>query len=145
MDIKNWIKEFNEVYQTKDVTSYIHVLHLHVTELLQIQKNITLFNQQRYEKYNDQCSMDYFRSSNYQGLESLKQLLLKRNHVQFLEAMDAERVKASYKCRSCSLVGHTTKKCVPACSHFAAQTCCVHLVKEDGKWKKQCPCWAELA
>ena len=137
-DIKEWVKEFNHVYETRDVTPYMHALHSHIPEFLRLYENVAVLNQQGLEKYNDQCSKDYFRSSNHQGIAALRQLLLKRNRVQFLKAAGAERVKASYTYSNCNNTGHSIKKCTAECSHCPALTCCAHLVKVDGKWYKSC-------
>ena len=45
------------------------------------------------EKYNDTVSKDYSRSSNHRGVSALKQLFLKKNKEQLLEAAGVERVK----------------------------------------------------
>ena len=75
--VKKWTEEFLYLYQTIDVTPYIHGLRAHVPEFLQLYKNISLFSQQGLEKYNDQASKDYFQSTNHRGIASLKQLMLK--------------------------------------------------------------------
>ena len=50
---KAWVRLFTSVYQTKDVTPYIHALGMHVSEFLHLYGNIVMFNQQGLEKLND--------------------------------------------------------------------------------------------
>ena len=91
-NVKKWMEEFPYLYQASDVTPYTHAFKVHVPEFSELYKNISLFNQQGLEKYNDQASKDYFPSTNHRGIESLKQLLLKKNRIQYLEAKGAQRV-----------------------------------------------------
>ena len=37
-----WFKKFLKIYQTKDVTPYMHALYAHVPQFLQLYSNITL-------------------------------------------------------------------------------------------------------
>ena len=90
------------------------------------------------EKYNDRASKDFFRSTNHKGVDALKQLFLKKNRIQFLEAAGYERVKNTYKCNNCSNKGHNIKTCTSSCKNCPAPICCAHLVKEGGKWIPRC-------
>ena len=137
-DIKHWFKLFLKVYQTKDVTPYMHALHCHVPEFLSLYQNIAYYTQQGLEKYNDRASKDFFRSTNHKGVDALKQLFLKKNRIQFLEGAGYERVKNSYKCSNCSNKGHNMKTCTSPCKHCTAPICCAHLVKEGGQWMPTC-------
>ena len=49
-DIKSWFGLFLNVYQAKDVTPYMHVLHCHVPEFLSLYQNIAYYTQQGLEK-----------------------------------------------------------------------------------------------
>ena len=109
-NIKGWFTIFLSLYQTKDVTPYMHALYSHVPEFLKLYKNVAFFSQQGIEKYNDVASKNYFRSSNHREISALKQLL-KKYRVQFLEAAGFERVKQSYQCSNCSSQGNTIKTC----------------------------------
>ena len=73
-----WFKKFLKIYQTKDVTPYMHALYAHVPQFLQLYSNIAHYTQQGMEKYNDRASKDYFRSTNHRGIDALKQLFLKK-------------------------------------------------------------------
>lgn len=120
------------------VTPYMHALRNHVPEILKLYSNIEHFTQQGMEKYNDKASKDYFRSTNHQGTDALEQLFLKQSRVQFLSRADCERVKKSYKCSNCLGYGHTLKTCMAKCRLCQTNTCCAHLVKQNGKWLPSC-------
>lgn len=136
--IKAWFELFLKVYQAKDVTPYMHALHCHVPEFLSLYQNIAYYTQQDLEKYNDRASKDFFRSTNHKGVDALKQLFLKKNRIQFLEAAGYERVKNTYECSSCSNEGHNIKTCTSPRKHRTAPVFCAHLVKESGKWVSRC-------
>ena len=70
------------------------------------------------EKYNDQASKDYFRSTNYRGTAAFEPLFLKRSRIQFLERAGFERVKKSYKCSNCLNNEHTINTCTSNCKCF---------------------------
>lgn len=141
--IKSWFEKFLQVYQTKDVTPYMHALHFHIPEFLSLYQNVSYFTQQGMEKYNDRASKDYFRSTNHKGVDALKQLFQKKNRIQFLEATGCERVKLTYKCSNCSEPGHTIKTCTSKCKH-----CEVHAgllcTSTKGKWQMEAkmPVWS---
>ena len=138
IEISRWTTDFLCIYQTTDVTPYMHAFRCHAPEFLKLYGNIANFNQQGLEKYNDVVSKDFFRSSNHKGVEALRQILLKRNRIQFLEAMGAERVKNSYRCRNCNTHGHSIKRCTEKCSERNFHSCCAHLIKVGEKWIKKC-------
>ena len=89
---KSWFEHFLKVYQAKDVTPYMHALCYHVPEFLSLYQNIAYYTQQGLEKYNNRASKDFFRSTIHKGVDALKQLFLKKNRIQFLEAAGYERV-----------------------------------------------------
>ena len=93
--VESWFEKFLDLYQRKDTTPYMHSMYFHVPQFLQLYENIAYFNQQGLEKYNDVTSKNYFRSSNHRGFAALKQLLLKKYRVQFLEAAGYEGKKSS--------------------------------------------------
>ena len=132
------VEHFLKVYQAKDVTPYMHALCYHVPEFLSLYQNIAYYTQQGLEKYNNRASKDFFRSTNHKGVDALKQLFLKKNRIQFLEAAGYERVKNTYKCNNCSNKGHNIKTCTSSCKNCPAPICCAHLVKEGGKWIPRC-------
>ena len=115
-EVKEWIRDFLKIYQTKDVTPYMHAFNCHVPQFLKLYNNISYFNQQGLEKYNDQVSKDYFQSSNHRDTEALQQMILKKTRIQYLEAKGAERLKGSYQCSNCKCKGHSIKTCTKQCS-----------------------------
>ena len=48
-----WVKLFTSLYQTKDVTPYMHAFVMHLLEFVRLHGNITMFTQQGLEKLND--------------------------------------------------------------------------------------------
>lgn len=136
--ITAWLNKFLVVYQKKDVTPYMHALYAHVPEFLSLYTNIEYFTQQGMEKYNDITSKNFFRSSNHRGVSALKQIFLKRNRVQYLEAAGCARVKYEYTCSNCGDTGHTIKTCTAECKNCDNSTYCAHLVKVDGKYHPTC-------
>ena len=56
--IVSWFKDFLKLYQTKDVTPYMHALYSHVTQFLLLYHNIAHYTQQGMEKYNDRATKD---------------------------------------------------------------------------------------
>ena len=80
IDAKKWVTEFTAIYQTKNVTPYIHLMAMHIPEFLNKYGNLVLFTQQGMEKLNDQTSVDFARSTNhdYRSLDALRQLMEKK-------------------------------------------------------------------
>ena len=130
--IKSWFEKFLFLFQAKDVTPYMHALYAHVPEFLKLYENVAHFTQQGMEKYNDTASKDYFRSSNHWRISALKQLLLKKQRMQLLEASGQERLKKSYKCGNCESTGHTIKTSSAKCTKCQFAVCCSHLMKDNG-------------
>lgn len=50
---KAWVRLFTTLYQSKDVTPYMHAFAMHVSEFLRLNGNIVIFTQQGLEKLND--------------------------------------------------------------------------------------------
>ena len=59
-----------------------------------------------------QNNKDFFRFTNQRGLDSLKQIALKRNRVEYLEDIGCQRGKRSFNCSNCNLYGHNIKTCL---------------------------------
>ena len=137
---KSFLDLFLNLYQTKHVTPYMHALTWHVPEFIELYGTISIFTQQGLEKLNDKTTKDFFRSTNQRGLESLKQLVLKRNRVEHLADIGCQREKIVVNCSNCSKAGHNIKTCTDACSTCGVKPCCspTHLIKSSGKWIKTC-------
>ena len=56
---KTWIRSFLTIYQTIDVTPYMHAFAMHVAEFLRLYGNIVMFTQQGLEKLNDITTKQY--------------------------------------------------------------------------------------
>ena len=52
-DIKEWVRDFLTVYQTKNVTPYVHSFANHAPEFIKQYGNIAKFTQEGLEKLND--------------------------------------------------------------------------------------------
>ncbi|CAB4026649.1 Hypothetical predicted protein, partial [Paramuricea clavata] len=99
---KSFLDLFLNLYQTKHVTPYMHAFTWHVPEFIELYGTISIFTQQGLEKLNDKTTKDFFRSTNQRGLESLKQLVLKRNRVEHLADIGCQREKRVVNCRNCN-------------------------------------------
>ena len=87
-------------------------MHSHnIYKFLELYQNVSYFNQQGLEKFNDTSSKDYFRSTSHRNIEALRQMMLKKQCAQLLEAMGCQHIKRKYKCRNCLNMGHSIKKC----------------------------------
>lgn len=107
--IDDWINNFVDVYQTKNITPYLHVLSCHIHEFVRRYGTISQFSQQGVERLNDVITKDYYRSTNHR--DALKQLLLKLNRLEELSDNDCAREKKSYKCKNCKQLGHNIRTC----------------------------------
>ncbi|KAJ8018072.1 hypothetical protein HOLleu_44137 [Holothuria leucospilota] len=111
VDAKLWVQLFMKVYLKKDITPYMHVLQFHVAETLRLHGNVSFFSQQGLEKLNDIVTKWYFRSSNFRGKESLKQVMMKQNRMNYLRP-SCSRVKTlTVKCKQCGTDGHNKRSC----------------------------------
>lgn len=108
---KAWIRLFTTIYQTKDVTPYMHALAMHVPEFMKMYGSILLFTQQGLEKLNDTTTIHFQRSSNHRESEALKQLLQKRNRIEELERKGHQRKVQAQACSVCKQTGHNRRSC----------------------------------
>lgn len=108
---KEWVLLLTSVYQSKDVTPYIHAFAQHVHEFLRLYGNIVIFNQQGLEKLNDLTTKHFQRATNHQGYQALKQVLEKRNRIELLEDGGYQRPKQVQTCTICRQPGHNKRSC----------------------------------
>ena len=109
--IKSWVKLFITTYQSKDVTPYIHAFSMHVPEFVKLYGNIISFTQQGLEKLNDVSTKQFQRASNHRNIESLRQMLEKRNRIESLEDSGHARAKKIQTCSKCKMTGHNKRSC----------------------------------
>jgi len=109
--IKLWVTLYLSVYQTKDVTPYIHSFLNHVPEFIRLHGNLISFTQQGLEKLNDVSTKEFQRASNHRDIEALQQMLEKRNRLEHLEDNDHAPVKSTQKCSRCKESGHNKRSC----------------------------------
>ena len=106
-DIKNWVRLFLQLYQTKNITPYIHAFAHHVPEFIKCYGSICKFYQQGLEKLNDVTTQHYLRGMNHRDLEALAQVMQKRNRLEELEnsgfkgAVDSNRPGQSERSLCC--------------------------------------------
>lgn len=58
LDIKEWVRKFLELYQTKNITPYVHAFACHVPEFVSHYGNITKFTQ-GLEKFDQTFPKEY--------------------------------------------------------------------------------------
>ena len=112
VDAKEWARLFISVYQTKNVTPYMHAFAMHVPEFLRLHHgNISIFSQQGLEKLNDVSTKHFQRSSNHRNEEALKQMLQKANQIEILRDNGYERSKRPQQCSICKSTSHNKRTC----------------------------------
>lgn len=109
---KQWQNKFNEVYMTKHVTPYMHILTSHVPESLQLYGNLENYCQQGLEKLNERVTSWFFRASDHTGLSALTQVMLKQNRLDLLKAKCERELRFDIKCSTCKAVGHNKRTCL---------------------------------
>ena len=122
------------MYQSKDVTPYIHALMNHVGQFMQIHGSILSFTQQGLEKLNDVVTKNFFHSSCHRD-EALKQLIEKQNRIEHLNDAGKKRAKLfEVECSNCPKHGNNRLTCSEPCG----QCYCNHLVSLGGQRVPQC-------
>ena len=113
VDAKKWVCKFTTIYQKKNVTPYMHIMAMHVPEFLLKYKTLVIFTQQGMEKLNDQTTIDFAKSTNhnYHNLEALKQLVDKRNRIEYLQDSGFQRVPRQNICSVCHDKRHNSRTC----------------------------------
>ena len=109
--VKSWRSKFLEVYQSKNVTPYMHAFVAHVPEFLGIHGAIVLYTQQGLEKLNDSLTKFYYLGSNHRETEALTQMLQKANRLTHLSENGCQRSKQQQVCSSCHQQGHNRRTC----------------------------------
>ena len=124
---RKWARDFLQVYQSKEVTPYIHAIH----------GSMLPFTQQGLEKLNDVVTKNFFRSS-CQRDEALKQLIEKQNRIEHLNDTGKKRAKLfEVECSNCTKHGHNRLTCSEPRKH-CGQRYCNHLVNIGGQRVPEC-------
>ena len=114
-ETKEWVISFVSIYQTKDITPYMHAFAMYVPEFLRLHNgNICVFSQQGLEKLNDVSTKYFQRCLNHRNEEALKQILQKVNRIEILRDNGYERSKRQQKCSLCSSTDHNKRTCPKA-------------------------------
>ena len=104
VSVKSWVANFLEIilYQTKDITPYIHAFSMHVSQFLRLYGNnySTIY----IEKLNDRTTRYFHSSSNH---VSLKKNLQKQNHLEALEGCANQQKKKCKNVAFANLLGIT--------------------------------------
>ena len=108
---KSWRSKFLEMYQSKNVTPYMHAFVSHVPEVLRIHGAIVPFTQQGLEKLNDSFTQFFYRGSNHRDQEALTQMLQKANRITYLSEHGYQRKVEPQYCSICHKQGHNKRSC----------------------------------
>ena len=109
---KQWGRDFVGVYHSTNVTPYIHAMMYHVGEFMSIHGSIVPFTQQGLEKYNDIMTKVYFQSSSHCGVEALRQIVEKRNRIEYFIDNGSKQAKNDdIVCSNCQSAGHNRLTC----------------------------------
>ncbi len=84
---REWLNRFITVYQRSQVTPYMHSFAQHIHELQALVQSINDFNQEGHEKFNDMCTLYYFRcnNKNRKNNKDLMQLFYKFNRKELID------------------------------------------------------------
>ena len=112
-EVHSWLALYLSIYQTKNITPYIHAFVKHVWEFLDLYGSLEQFSQQGLEKLNDLTTSHYFSSNNHHHKEeeALRQLLLKWNRIERMEDAGVARHKRKCTCSICGISGHNKRAC----------------------------------
>jgi len=108
---KKWIELFTYVYHSRHVTPYIHVLNAHIPTFLERFGSLAFYSQQGLEKFNDEITKAYFKSTNHHAKGALDQIMRKFNRLENLADEQCQRTKQLHTCSNCKEVGHNSKTC----------------------------------
>ena len=112
-DTQAWVMKYLRVYQTKNVTPYIHAFAMHIHEFVDLYGSLAPFSQQALEKLNDITTIQYMRATNRHHTKerALRQIVLKRNRMEEMENDGMKRQKRSKKCSKCKQTSHNKRTC----------------------------------
>ena len=116
-DAKSWLQKLLCVYQTKNITPYIHAMVAHVPEFMTMYGSIVPFTQQGLEKLNDDLTKYCYRGSNHhtQDHQALTQTLQKKNRLTYLTDSGCQRKKRQVTCSLSKKSGHNRATYVHKC------------------------------
>ena len=108
-----WVTAYLTVYQTKNITPYIHTFTMHVHEFIRLYRSLQLYSQ-ALERLNNLTTLHYMRATNHhhKNEEALCQLLFKRNRIDSLENMEGvKRQRRACHCSNCGQSVHNKRNC----------------------------------
>ena len=80
--VAEWQERFNKVFHLKHQTPYMHLMYDHITQLIEQEGDIDVFNIQGLEKLNDNTSTEYFRKTNKKK-DFIEQMIRSRSRTEF--------------------------------------------------------------
>lgn len=83
---KEWARLYLTIYHSKNITPYIHIFIHHLCQFNELHFDVNSFNMQGLEKLNDMTTRQYFSATNKKEKEFLKQILNKRNRIEYLSS-----------------------------------------------------------
>jgi hypothetical protein len=86
-DTKSWLINYLDVYDTSDVTPYIHTFVYHLHELQLLYGNVNEFNMEGLEKKNGILKSQYFGATNRHKKSYLVQLINQQNRLDLLSQL----------------------------------------------------------
>ena len=109
--VKSWVTLFTSLYQTKNVTPYMHALVAHVPKFLRDVGSLAKFSQQALGKLNDNITKHHFKSTNHKNEETLRQIMFKLNRLEELTDQQHYRIKHTHMCSTCKTIGNNKNTC----------------------------------
>lgn len=84
----NWLLLYEKQYTPQRITPYIHIFADHLAEMIELHGDINAFSMQGLEKLNDLTTQHYFSSTNHHPDKYLKQIIDKRNRLEFINFLN---------------------------------------------------------
>jgi len=104
-------KNFLHMYTSRHDSPYIHVLNAHIPTFLERFGSLSFYSQQGLEKFNDEITKAYFKSTNHHTKRALDQIMRKFNRLENLAGEQCQRTKQLHTCSNCKEGGHNSKTC----------------------------------
>jgi len=114
MTAEEWLRlaeVFSWHLSNQECPPYMHLMITHLPEFLHIHWSISLFTQKNLEKLNDVYTQLHFNRNNHKDMEALKQILLRKNRLEFYADSGYESVKHPRNGSLCTLTGHYKCTC----------------------------------
>jgi hypothetical protein len=95
---KRWAVIFSsDVYLSRDVTPYVHILVYHIADAMRLHGDLSLYSQQQFEFLNNTLTQQFFRATNHRNVMAFEQIFAKQARMTYLQST-CKRIKRKYKC-----------------------------------------------